>query len=59
VVAFTASTHTFPTYEPAPPTPLAKVKLLRQWAWTMQQRMPEVVAKGGYIPLQFPSHAHR
>ena len=39
VAAFTTSTIALSPHEPAPQTPLAKVGLLRQWAWTMEQVM--------------------
>jgi predicted nucleotidyltransferase len=35
------------------------LQILRTWAVGMEQLMPEVVAKGGYIPAGFPAQARR
>ena len=35
------------------------LQILRTWAVGMEMLMPEVVAKGGYIPAEFPAQAHR
>jgi hypothetical protein len=44
--------------EPHYPSPAAKLQRLRELAAVMEALMPQVVAKGGYIPEQIPTYAY-
>lgn len=43
----------------ASPDAMSILHVLRTWAMDMERLMPEVVARGGYTPVRFPTQAYR
>ena len=58
VAHFVETTVVVKPAEDAYPSPQAKLDRLRELATAMQTIMPQVVAKGGYIPEQIVPYAH-